>query len=82
MDIYDATGKKIAHLLHYLPDVKTGDVVIAKVGREFGLTPEERANLADTIYRAANKRVKVVVVDESTSIETVRPGDYRASTRS
>jgi len=81
MDIYDSTGKKIAHLLHYIPDVKKGDVIVAKVGREFGLTPEERAALADTIYRAANRKAKVVIVDESSSIETVRPGDYRAATR-
>ena len=75
VDIYTKDGEKIAHLLHYLPSATDGSVILVKVGKEFGLTPEERARIADTVYKAANKRVKVLVVDESATIEE---GDPRA----
>jgi len=79
LDIFDDQGKKIAHLLHYVPEARDGDIILVKVGREFGLTEAERANIADVIHRRANGRVRVVVVDESTTIETVGPGGLRGA---
>ena len=77
MDIYTADGKKIAHLLHYLPEAKDG-VILVRTGKEFGLTQVERNKLSDTIYKAANCRVKVIVVDESTTVEKTTANDLRA----
>jgi len=78
VDLYTKDGKKIAHLLPFLPNVKDGDVLLAKVGREFGQTPAERAALADTLRQATGGRVRVIVVDESTAIESVPSRDLRA----
>lgn len=78
MDIYTADGKKIAHLLHYMPEVKDGDVILVELGKQFGQTLEERTAIADTIRRAANNRAEVIVVDESTTIEATDPREIRA----
>lgn len=78
MDIFDADGKLIAHLLHYIPEAKDGGIILVKTGREFGLTEAERSKLSDTIYKAANRRAKVIVVDESTTVEETTAADFRA----
>ena len=79
MDIFDDKGNKIAHLLPYLPSVKDGDIILVKLGKAFGLTVEERTKIADVIYARANKRVKVVVVDESSTIEVTTPAGFKSA---
>lgn len=78
MDLYTKDGKKIAHLLPFMPEVHEGDVLLVKTGREFGQTPAERAAIADTLRTVTGGRVRIIVVDESTSAEAVPPGDLRA----
>lgn len=78
MDIYDADGNLIAHLLHFIPEAAQGGIILVKTGKEFGLTEAERAKLSDTIHKAANRRAKVVVVDESTTVEETTAADLRA----
>jgi hypothetical protein len=75
VDLYTKDGKKIAHLLPFLPIVKDGDVILAKVGREFGQTPEERADIANTLRTLTSGRVRIIVVDESSSVEAVSSQD-------
>ncbi len=79
MDIYTKDGVKIAHLLHYLPDARDGDIILVKTGKQFGLTQAERDILSDTVRKRANNRVKVIVVDESTTVETTTQQDLRAA---
>lgn len=78
MDIYAADGQLIAHLLHFIPEAAKGGIILVKTGKEFGLTAAEREKLSDTIHKAANRRAKVIVVDESTTIEETTAADLRA----
>lgn len=77
MDLYTKDGKKVVHLLPLLLDVQDGDVLLARVGREFGQTQDEINALADTLRTLTSGRVKVIVVDESTSIEVVAARDLK-----
>jgi dihydrodipicolinate synthase/N-acetylneuraminate lyase len=77
-DIYTADGEKIASLLRFMPEVKTGDVVLVKVGKEFGQTETERGRIADAIKQGLGGRVRVIVVDESATIEVIDPRKINA----
>lgn len=76
-DIYTKDGEKIASLFRFMPEVKNGDVILVKVGREFGQSEEERGHIADTIRKSFGGRVRVIIADGSTSIEIIDPRKIR-----
>ena len=78
VDLYTETGEKVVHLLPFLPELRDGDVILAKVGQEFGQTPAERSEIIETLKILTNGRVRIILVDESSTVEVVSSRDLRA----
>jgi hypothetical protein len=73
IDIYTASGEKIASLVRFMPEVKPGDVVLVKVGQKFAQNEAERGLIANTITKAFGGRARVIVVDESATLSVQDP---------